>query len=263
MNGRVADSRPGGTCSSSSNRSRTTTAVSSRSGPTTTLYIALGDGGASNDEGPGHASGGNGQSLRTLLGKILRIDPTPSGDAPYTVPDDNPFVGTDDARPEIWAYGLRNPWRFSFDPTTATCGSATSGRTSGKRSTSRPRRRAATRARRQLRLEPSRGHARVPRRPAGGRGAAGVRAVARRRRVLGDRRLRVPRHRDPGARGRLRVHRLLRRHGAHPHAVRERRIRRRRARARGRERRRASARTTTGELYVLSQSRRPAPPPAR
>ena len=84
-------------------------------GPDDDLYIALGDGGASNDEGPGHASGGNGQSLRTLLGKILRIDPTPSGDAPYTVPEGNPFVGTDDALPEIWAYGLRNPWRFSFD----------------------------------------------------------------------------------------------------------------------------------------------------
>ena len=49
-------------------------------GPDDDLYIALGDGGASNDEGPGHANGGNGQSLRTLLGKILRIDPTPSGD---------------------------------------------------------------------------------------------------------------------------------------------------------------------------------------
>ena len=68
-------------------------------GPDGDLYIALGDGGAANDEGPGHASGGNGQSLRTLLGKILRIDPTPSGDAPYTVPAGNPFVDTDDALP--------------------------------------------------------------------------------------------------------------------------------------------------------------------
>jgi glucose/arabinose dehydrogenase len=87
-------------------------------GPDDDLYIALGDGGGANDEGSGHASGGNGQSLRTLLGKILRIDPTPSGDAPYTVPAGNPFVDTDDALPEIWAYGLRNPWRFSFDTDT-------------------------------------------------------------------------------------------------------------------------------------------------
>ena len=84
-------------------------------GPDGDLYIAMGDGGAAGDQGTGHAPGGNGQSLGTLLGKILRIDPTPSGAAAYTVPADNPFVGTDGARPEIWAYGLRNPWRFSFD----------------------------------------------------------------------------------------------------------------------------------------------------
>ncbi|MFI5047766.1 MAG: PQQ-dependent sugar dehydrogenase [Acidimicrobiia bacterium] len=84
-------------------------------GPDGDLYIGLGDGGSQGDQGPGHAPGGNGQSLATLLGKILRIDPTPSGDAEYTVPPDNPFVGVDGARPEIWAYGLRNPWRFSFD----------------------------------------------------------------------------------------------------------------------------------------------------
>jgi glucose/arabinose dehydrogenase len=87
-------------------------------GPDGYLYIGLGDGGAANDEGPGHARGGNGQSLETLLGKILRIDPAPSGDQPYTVPGDNPFVDRGDARPEIWAYGLRNPWRFSFDAVT-------------------------------------------------------------------------------------------------------------------------------------------------
>jgi glucose/arabinose dehydrogenase len=87
-------------------------------GPDGHLYIAMGDGGGGNDEGSGHARGGNGQSLETLLGKILRIDPTPSGDAGYTVPADNPFLGRDDALPEIWAYGLRNPWRFSFDART-------------------------------------------------------------------------------------------------------------------------------------------------
>lgn len=84
-------------------------------GPDGYLYVALGDGGAAGDRGPGHAPGGNGQSLDTLLGKILRIDPQPSAGAPYTVPPDNPFVATPGARPEIWAFGLRNPWRFSFD----------------------------------------------------------------------------------------------------------------------------------------------------
>ena len=78
-------------------------------GPDGYLYIGLGDGGSGGDPQ------GNGQSLFTLLGKILRISPRPSGDLPYTVPQDNPFVQTPDARPEIWAYGLRNPWRFSFD----------------------------------------------------------------------------------------------------------------------------------------------------
>jgi glucose/arabinose dehydrogenase len=87
-------------------------------GPDGYLYIALGDGGAAGDVGPGHAPGGNAQSLATLLGKILRIDPTPSAGATYTVPADNPFVGRSGARGEIWAYGVRNPWRFSFDTAT-------------------------------------------------------------------------------------------------------------------------------------------------
>jgi subtilase family serine protease len=73
-------------------------------GPDNLLYIAKGDGGASN----------NGQNLSTRLGKILRIRPSLGEDPPfYTVPSDNPFAGG--ARPEIWAYGFRNPWRFSFD----------------------------------------------------------------------------------------------------------------------------------------------------
>jgi glucose/arabinose dehydrogenase len=81
-------------------------------GPDGRLYIALGDGGSAGDPF------GNGQSLGTLLGKVLRIDPRPSGGRPYGVPRDNPFVGRAGARPEIWDYGLRNPWRFSFDPVT-------------------------------------------------------------------------------------------------------------------------------------------------
>ena len=81
-------------------------------GPDGMLYIGLGDGGSAGDP---H---GNGQDLGALLGKILRIDPRPAGDAPYSVPSDNPFVGDNGARPEIWMYGLRNPWRFSWDRVT-------------------------------------------------------------------------------------------------------------------------------------------------
>jgi glucose/arabinose dehydrogenase len=81
-------------------------------GPDGDLYVGLGDGGSGGDPQ------GNGQSLGTLLGKMLRIDPTPLGPRPYRVPADNPFVGDAGARPEIWAYGLRNPWRYSFDPAT-------------------------------------------------------------------------------------------------------------------------------------------------
>jgi glucose/arabinose dehydrogenase len=83
-------------------------------GPDGHLYIGLGDGGAAGDQGPGHAAGGNGQSRDTLLGKMLRIDPSPSGPKPYSIPADNPFA-KGGGKPEIWAYGLRNPWRFSFD----------------------------------------------------------------------------------------------------------------------------------------------------
>lgn len=81
-------------------------------GPDKKLYIGLGDGGGGGDE---HGSRGNGQNLGTLLGKLLRIDPAPSGGKPYTIPSDNPFVDRAGARPEIYSYGLRNPWRFSFD----------------------------------------------------------------------------------------------------------------------------------------------------
>ena len=81
------------------------------------LYVAVGDAGGHRGVGPDQVPGGNSQSLDNLFGKILRIDPRPSGDRPYTVPADNPFAGGG-GRPEIWHYGLRNPWRFSFDPTT-------------------------------------------------------------------------------------------------------------------------------------------------
>ena len=77
-------------------------------GPDGYLYLATGDGGGGGD------SFHNAQNLETLLGKMLRIDPRPSGGAPYSVPLDNPFVGRPGAD-EIWSYGLRNPYRFSFD----------------------------------------------------------------------------------------------------------------------------------------------------
>ena len=76
-------------------------------GPDGYLYIATGDGGSAGDPG------GRGQSLGTLLGKILRID-VDSG-TPFAVPETNPFLADPNARDEIWASGLRNPWRFSFD----------------------------------------------------------------------------------------------------------------------------------------------------
>ena len=81
-------------------------------GPDQLLYIGLGDGGSGGDPQR------NALDLGSRLGKILRIDPVASGDQPYTVPADNPFVDTAGADPTVWAYGLRNPWRFSFDAPT-------------------------------------------------------------------------------------------------------------------------------------------------
>ena len=79
-------------------------------GPDGYLYIGMGDGGSAGDPWD------NAENLQSLLGKMLRIKV--SGEATYAIPPDNPFVGRDDARLEIWAYGLRNPWRFSFDRAT-------------------------------------------------------------------------------------------------------------------------------------------------
>ena len=80
-------------------------------GPDGFLYIGLGDGGAGGDPL------GNGQNTNVLLGKILRIDPTqPAGGKQYGIPPGNPFADGQGGAPEVWAYGLRNPWRFTFDP---------------------------------------------------------------------------------------------------------------------------------------------------
>jgi len=92
-------------------------------GPDNYLYISIGDGGAADDTGPGHVddwykvnTGGNGQDVtHNLLGNILRIDVnTTSGDKAYGIPGDNPFVNRN-GKNEIYAYGFRNPYRFSFD----------------------------------------------------------------------------------------------------------------------------------------------------
>jgi glucose/arabinose dehydrogenase len=79
-------------------------------GPDGYLYVALGDGGQAGDPDD------RAQNKNSFLGKILRIDV--NTDQPYVVPDTNPFVGQANVKPEIWAYGLRNPWRISFDSQT-------------------------------------------------------------------------------------------------------------------------------------------------
>jgi len=79
-------------------------------GPDGKLYIGMGDGGSGGDPQ------GNGQNRNTLLAKILRVDVSAGGQV--TIPSDNPFAGQSGMRGEIWAYGVRNPWRFSFDRTT-------------------------------------------------------------------------------------------------------------------------------------------------
>lgn len=80
-----------------------------RFGPDGALYLGFGNGGNRRSDVA------RGADPDRLDGKLLRIHPRPDGDRPYTVPDDNPFVGQDGVRPEIWATGLRNPWQFSFD----------------------------------------------------------------------------------------------------------------------------------------------------
>jgi glucose/arabinose dehydrogenase len=84
-------------------------------GPDSYLYLPLGDGGGANDVGEGHSPSGNAQDPSKMLGKILRINVNNQTAGSYGIPSDNPFVGKSGFLPEIWALGLRNPWRISFD----------------------------------------------------------------------------------------------------------------------------------------------------
>src|SRR5439155_26669070 len=82
-------------------------------GPDGHLYVGLGDGGSGGDPQ------GNGQNLDSPLGKMLRLDPNPCGSAqPYNVPPSNPFASASGTKALVWADGLRNPWRWSFDGAT-------------------------------------------------------------------------------------------------------------------------------------------------
>ena len=89
-------------------------------GPDGMLYIALGDGGGADDQGVGHSAQGNAQDTTNLLGDIIRINPLGSNstNGRYGIPADNPFVTRAGFLPEIYAYGFRNPFRFSFDSST-------------------------------------------------------------------------------------------------------------------------------------------------
>ncbi len=94
---------------------------SPRVGDEGNLYIATGDGGNADDQGPGHIEpGGNSQNTTTLLGKMLRIHPNDQPAGSYSIPADNPFAGSATDRQEIWEFGLRNPFRNSFDRLTGT-----------------------------------------------------------------------------------------------------------------------------------------------
>jgi hypothetical protein len=164
-------------------------------GPDGMLYIGFGDGGSGGDPQ------GNGQALGSLLGKMLRLDVARKDPGrEYAVPPDNPFVGKKDVRSEIFAYGLRNPWRY---PSIQRDGSsrAMSARTRGKRShsSSAARTSAGTRAKVPT-ASPKDGC-----RTVGGRPAVRLRSFARSQR---DGRLRVHGEAHPDARGAFRLRRL-------------------------------------------------------
>ena len=153
-------------------------------GPDGYLYIGLGDGG-SDPSGDPHGDPRNGQNLGVLLGKMLRIEPRmpngslPPGGAAVRDPAGQPVRRPAGARPEIWAYGLRNPWRYSFDRADRrpVDRRRRAGRVRGGRL---PAGRLARRA--ELRLEPTRGHPPSMAQPAPERDPAGLRVQPRRRR---------------------------------------------------------------------------------
>ena len=130
-------------------------------GPDGMLYIGLGDGGSEGDPNT------TGRTSARCSSKILRIDPAATGGAPYSVPADNPFVGRAGARPETWMWGLRNPWRFSFDRATGDMWIGDVGQDDYEEIDFAP----AGEHGHQLGLERARGLPRVPRRrrPAGAR----------------------------------------------------------------------------------------------
>ena len=173
-------------------------------GPDKLLYIGLGDGGGGGDQ---HGERGNAQSLGTILGKILRIDPRADGSKAYSIPADNPFVGRSGARGEIYSYGLRNPWRFSFDRKTGDLSIGDVGQEEVEE-IDFVRARQGTRG--ELRLAGVRGQRPLHAGRGGGRrDQAGDHREALRRQLLDHRRHRDPR---PGAEGlgrALRVRRLL------------------------------------------------------
>ncbi len=141
-------------------------------GPDGLLYVGTGDGGGADDQ---HGTRGNAQDLGKLEGKLLRIDPRASGGRPYGVPSSNPFVGRSGARGEIYSYGLRNPWRFSFDRST---GDLTIGDVGQNAVEEIDFARKGEASGRQLRLASVRGPAAQLRRAGAGRRRAGDRASA-------------------------------------------------------------------------------------
>ena len=226
--------------------SRTTTAARSSFGPDGMLYIGLGDGGSG-----GRPARQRPEPRRRRSRKILRIDPTAAGTAPYSVPADNPFVGRSGRVPEIWMWGLRNPWRFSFDRATGDMwiGDVGQNNVRGDRLRARRARRASTGAGARARAS-TRSRAR---RPAGARDPI-ARDAALRRLLRDRRRLRVPRARDSRARRRVPLRRRL------PDRTSIGVVAARRARRRAtRPRHRASTQLTTfgedddGELYVVAR----------